>query len=393
MFEASKYWDIDIQTGEINFTAPMDIKKEYEDLFTSLFPGISLEPFTPQGQLIAHLVHNDLTIIKFLKDYTNYFFFGGEGIMLDTWAWNHFRITRRGEEKGSVSIKINGTPLTVVESNPDNTFKVTDGILKFELLHDVLLDDNGEATADFRSIDFNTHVAKKNTIIEILTPRVNVERVNNPQDSNPGVPIESDSLLYARCINYGSVFKNSSFRSIVSNLLQTPGVIKVNAHENFGIQAITYKGVSIPPHGIALVILGGSLSDIGNTILRTKTPGAAMAGDVEIELLYEKHKIKYKIFRPEEVPLKVEVTIIPNLRMPANYEELIQDKLINYINELDIGADITQPEITCSVTSLGFTIKDVKIGKKSDGAVSYNPINLQFKQMAVLDKQDITIKK
>lgn len=379
-------------TNQIKFIPSTDVKIQFENEFLKIVPDLNLEPSTPQGQIITLLTNMVLTVIDNYQTITNTLFFGGSGVTLDHFAYNNYRLTRRQEEKGSVSIKINGSPGTIIESTEQNRFKVSDGDLIYELNNNIIIGDDGEITADFICTKFTTKVSKANTVTQITTPRINVERVTNPLASSSGVPAEDDHSLYLRCITYGSVYNNSSFRSMVANMNQTEGVIKVNAYENIASTALQYKGIQIPPHGVAFVILGGTSKSIGETFLKTKPPGTAMAGDENAEVIHQGHKIKYKFYRPTEVPLKIEVEVQTTTNMAANYDSIIKDKLIEFVNTLGIGTVITLPEVTCSISSLGFLLKEVKFSKKS-ASLGYTPIELQFKEMATLDKEDITVKK
>lgn len=390
MFNSNRLWAFDNDKKLLEFANSTDIIDHYRDLWKQVFPGINLDPHTPQGQLIANDVNTDLLTISFLNDLANYFMYGGEGRLLDVWAWNNYRTKRRPQTNGTVTMTIEGKPFENVE--PD--FIVTNGDINFEPIEPFFIPQEGKVKVVFRTTEFTKAVAPAGSITRLVTPNLAINKWYNESASSPGIEAESDSVFYLRCLEYGSVFKNTSFRSILSNLAAVPGVIKINGYENPTTQAVNYRGVNVPAHGIALVIFGGSDADIGDTLTQTKPPGCAMAGDVEIPVNYEGHTIKYKILRPQAVELKCELSVSIELGAPSNYEDILKTHLINYINDIKLGAQITLPALACAVAHKvkGVTISDIKLGLKS-GTADHKPIDLEFKQMATLAPEDITIAK
>lgn len=389
MFDNSPIWEYNKDKTKLEFKTGHDILQSYNTLFSNIFENINLNPDTPQGQLISADAQRDMEIINSIEDICNYFFNGGNGLMLDMWAWNLFRATRKESVDGYVNIEINGVPNTTINAG----FIVSDGNLQYELRTNITIDSKGNANAIFYNKKNTLDISKANTITQIITPLLNVERVNNPSDSIPTIPKESDTAFYIRCINYGSLYPNGSFASIMANIYQIEGVNKVNGYENKTNEEITYKGVKFPPHSIGIVISGGDKQKIGKVISETKPVGTDIVGNVEVEVKDPFGRlIIYKYYTPTLVPLKFDINIKSDVTSPKNYKEQITQALNYFINNLPIGAYITQPEVSKAIENYitGFIVVDVKISKKSD-TPNYNAIELNFAELASVSPEDISV--
>lgn len=390
MFSDSALWKMKPDNSGVEFAFADEIIESYNELFARIFPNINLDPSTPQGQIISYLAEQDLNTIGAIQNILNYQFTGGSGNMLDIWAYNNYRAKRKHGVNGSVLMDLQG----VAGAKILKGFKVgtQDGQHSFTLNKDITLSDKGQAQAIFNADSASENIVLKNTITEILTPDINVERVNNPNSSTAGILRESDSAFYQRCQQYGSLFKNSSFASILSNVANINGATKLGGYENATSQTITEREFEIDPHSFVIVIQGGDDREIAETISRAKPPGAGMMGDTEITLTINQKDIIYKFQRPREAPFKVEVTCILDKNSPNNYAELIRGAVIEYFSLLPIGADITQPAISKAVglVSNGFEVSDLRFSRK-DTATGYAPIALALDELAIISETDIIV--
>ena len=389
MFKNSPVWVFDEKNNKLTFNTSQDIIETYNNLYETIFENINLSSDTPQGQLISSDAQRDMAIINSIEELANYHFMGGNGVMLDMWAWNTFRATRKEAINGYVYIDITGTPNSIINAG----FTISDGTLQYELNNDIVIANTGSINTIFYAKINTTDISKANTITQIVTPNLNVERINNASDSVSGIPKESDTTFYNRCIYFGSLYPNGSYKSIIANIAQLQGVSKVAGYENYKNSNVTYKGVNFEPHSIGLVILGGDKQDIAKTFMKVKPAGTDMMGDTDITLETDNGQlIVYKYFTPKNVYLKFDITIKNDITSPKNYKEQIINALNNYITTLSIGAYITQPEIAKAIESyvVGFIITDIKLSKK-DNTLSYSPIDLNFNEIASLNKEDITI--
>lgn len=381
-------WTFNNDKSGLQFSQTSDIESAYQDLFKRIFPDINLGPSTPAGQIITYLTEQDTATIQGIQDFVNYFFLGGSGQMLDLWAYNQYRITRKSAVKGNVLIDIIGVPQTIIPSG----FIVSNGELQFETYSQYVIGDSGSIQIQFQQVEVSEKIALQNTITQVVTKIDGVDSVNNPNSSTAGTLRESDTQFYKRALQYGSIYKNSSFSSILANIANVSGVEKISGYENPTKDEFLYKGITMTPHSICVVVLGGSDLDIATEFSYSKPPGCAMVGDVEVPVEVEGKEVKYKFYRPTTKALKFEVSCVIYTNSPSSYQTIIKEAIKEYINNLNIGVDITQPSISkvCEGVANGFVIDSVKIGLKS-GVVGWDTIVLNLNEMASVSDDDILV--
>ncbi len=381
-------WNFNQDIGKLEFKYKDEILNNYNELFKGIFPNINTDPSTPQGQIITSLVQTDLATISFLENLANAFFLGGNGYFLDLWSWNLYRVTRKDGIPSSVLIEMQGVPNTKITSD----FTITDGNYNYQISKEVTIPQSGNIEVLFYCTEINEFVAQANTINQIVTQIDGVERVNNNSIANSATLKETDGKLFDRCVRFGSTSQNASFKSILANIAQVNGVIKVTGAENISDKTANFNGVEIEGHSICVVVEGGSDNDIANAMFESRATGCGMVGDIEVNIEYNGTFYKFKFYRPEQVILKAEVTLKEISQPPSNFGDVIKENLSSYINDLQIGELITQPALSENLYKnlSGFYIKDVKFGLKT-GDVGYNPIQLKLNEMAIISKDDIKV--
>lgn len=388
MFDNSLLWKLKDDKSGLEFQFTESIESAYKELFNKIFPNINTDPSTPIGQIITHLTEQDTATITAIQDLINYFFLGGNANLLDIWAYNQYRATRKQGINGNALIDIQGEPHTKINKG----FTISDGESRYILDKDISIGENGKAQALFSAESPTEKISLANTITQIVTNIVGVEKVNNPNPSTAGIPKESDSAFYYRCQKYGSLFKNSSFSSILANIANLHGVEKIGGYENASKQEVTKNGFKINPFSFVIVVKGGDSHKIAETIAQCKPPGAGMMGDTKIKLIINTKEIIYKFQRPTEAPMKAEISVQTDINSPSIYAEQVKQAVINYINALEIGDYVTQPALSQQIAkeTSGFKIQDVKIGRKS-ASVGYNPIQLNLDELATISTADIQV--
>ena len=387
----SNLWSFNKETNQLEFAYKDNILSEYQTLFKNVFPDINTDPSTPQGQIITSLTQTDLATISYLENLANSFFLGGNGYFLDLWAWNLFRVTRKQGIPSSVLVSVQGVPGTEIPED----FLISDGKYNYKISKAVTISSTGTIDILFYCTEINEFVANTNTITQIVTIVNGVERVNNTNMAKPAILKESDGELFQRCVYFGSTARNASFRSILANVAEVSGVNRIAGAENVTNEPLEVGGVTLTPHSICLVVEGGENEDIANSIFNSRATGCDMVGNTEVTILLDSQKYTYKFYRPTAVPLKAEVNVSAiGAIISSNYESEVKSVLSNFINNLDINKNITQPllanNLIKNVTDLN--ILDVKFGLKS-GEVGYTNIQLKLNEIASININDITVTK
>lgn len=385
----SNLWSFNQETNQLEFAYKDDILSEYQALFKNVFPDINTDPSTPQGQIITSLTQTDLATISYLENLANAFFLGGNGYFLDLWAWNLFRVTRKQGIPSSALITIQGVAGTEIPED----FLISDNQYNYKISQSVIIPNTGTIDVLFYCTEINEFIANPNTITQIVTIVNGVERVNNANMATPAILKETDGELFQRCVYFGSTARNASFRSILANVAEVSGVNRIAGAENVTNGPLEVSGVTLTPHSICLVVDGGENENIANAMFNSRATGCDMVGDTEVTILLDNQKYTYKFYRPTAVSLKAEVKVsATGAIIPSNYESEVKNVLSNFINNLDINKNITQPllanNLIKNITDLN--ILDVKFGLKS-GDVGYTNIQLKLNEIASISVNDIKV--
>lgn len=381
-------WTYDKVTQSVNFKYADDILSEYQELFQSVFPNINLDASTPQGQLITSLTQGDLIIIDYLQSLANGFFFGGSGFFLDLWAWNSFRVTRKAGVKSQVYIDISG----VAGASINAGFQVGDGTHTYTIASESTINDNGSVNALFIADELNDFQATANSITEIVTPSLGVERVNNPAQAIAPTLRETDAELFQRCLKYGSIALSGTYESVMANVAQVNGVSKTNGAENYTGLAKTINGIELPAHSICVVAKGGTDAEIANAMAAVRPTGCDMVGDVVYNISQDGVLYTYSFYRPSAVNLAVSVQISASSIKDANYVDNVKSAVVSTIEAYGIGEMITQAGMAQAVRNKVklFDIIDLKFAKKGS-TLGYNPLQLNLNQEAYIALADISV--
>lgn len=375
-------------TQRMEFAYKEDILLEYQTLFTTLFPTLNLDASTPQGQIITGLVQEDLATIANYENEINSFFFGGTGIYLDMWAWNVFRVTRKQGTPSTVLMTITGVPLTTVPTD----FTITDGTQNYQPSASFEIPAIGTIDTTFEATDINEHIASANSINQFVTLVDGVETLDNAGQATEAVLQETDNALFSRCVTFGATATNSSFRSILANVAQVEGTSKVTGAENYTDDPVTFKGVELTPHSIAIVVTGGEDEDIASAIQNSRATGCDMLGNTTVEVIDSDVEYSYTFYRPTEVALKFSVEVEIDTDSPTNWEETVQDNIIAFVDSLNIASQATQPNAAKYLyrNISGFDINDVQLSKVGD-TLGYAPIVLNLNEVFTVSVSDIEV--
>lgn len=378
------------ETQRLEFNYTNEIKEQIESVYLKHFPNLNLNASTPQGQQITTLTQSFMSAIDYLESCGTSFFLGGEGIFLDYWVWNIFRLTRKQGTPSSALITIQGVVNTQIPAD----FKVSDGTYNYTINEATQIGENGSVEALFYCDELNTNLPLANSITQIVSVISGVERVNNDSNGTQGVLRETDLQLWRRALKFGSTALNGSFKSIMANVANVNGVLRVGGYENTSDDEVTFKNTNFDGHSFGIVVEGGETLDIVRAILQAKGAGAGMVGNTTYEIWSDKYPYVYKFFRPSYVALECEVTIESDHNPPEDFLETLRNCLIDYANSVDFGFMITQPNLINACYS-GFQnktfIKDLKFCKK-DGVLGYNAIELNFTEAPTFASLDIQVK-
>lgn len=381
-------WRWDKEQGKILFAYADNLRQNYEELFSTLFPDLNLDPSTPQGQIITSLVQTDMATISYLENLANAFFMGGYGKFLDMWAWNLYRVKRKSAINSNVAVKINGVPDTQIPAD----FLITDEKHFYRIEKATTIPASGEVNVNFYATELNDYVAPIGTITKMVSVVEGVERIENTSRAEPAVYEETDEELFNRCVTFGSTANSAIFGSILANVAQVEGVKRIGGAENFWSVSKIINGVEMPSHSICVVVDGGGDVAIAKAMFNSRATGCNMVGDINVPMIDGRFEYNYTFMRPRFVRIEVEVSITSINNPPHDFAELITQNVMNYINSAPIGDYLTQPNLTNHLyEKLGrYYVLDVKLARKGE-ALSYEAVNMLLDEAPICEYNDITV--
>lgn len=390
-------WQLAENRQSLVYKPTADILEKYREVFKAVFPKISTDPTTPQGQMITALTEQDTNDLALIADMANSFFLGGNGSWLDEWAFMMFRLKRKEGTPSSVLLNVEGIPKSTITDG----FLVSDGTLEYIFNGTYTIPDSGSGQITAICTEITDKESKAGDVTSIITPLQGIYRVSNPNNSTPAILTETDSEFFKRCLRYGGSFRNTSLASIASEVLAVKGVLKVNAWDNATKSPAQFKGTQFDPNSFAIVALGGTNEDIAKAIQATKPPCTAIMGDVEVSLPNENprysdredYNVTYKFFRPTSIPLKFQVVVKLNSRSPHNYTDLVKEALVWYVNQVAIGGNVNLSEASCAILGYSkgsFVITSIQMAKKEE-TLGLDAIDLAFVELATLSNDDISV--
>ena len=180
--------------------------------------------------------------------------------------------------------------------------------------------------------------AGANTLTTILTPTAGWQSVTNQTPAVLGAPVETDAGLRRRQTESTMIPSQTVMDGIVGAVLALPGVVSAEALEN--PTAVTDPN-GFPPHSFSIVVQGGSVQSIVNTIGLKKTPGTQTYGNISgvfIDQYNKANTIFYTV--PSSVSILVNITVkaLPGYTSAIGQE--IQAAVVGYINSLGIGQSV-----------------------------------------------------
>ena len=135
----------------------------------------------------------------------------------------------------------------------------------------------GTTTVTLFTVNFGAVEADSNTIVNPVTVVIGVLSVTNPLAATVGIDEETDQELRIRRNRSLETPQSSSTGRMFTALASVPNVTDVAVYEN---DTPTTDSDGIPAHSLFVVVEGGSVSAIAETMTKNKTGGKGMTGAI-----------------------------------------------------------------------------------------------------------------
>ena len=135
----------------------------------------------------------------------------------------------------------------------------------------------GTTTVTVFAVNFGAIAADPDTIVNPVTVVIGVQSVTNPASATVGIDEETDQELRVRRNRSLETPQSSSIGRMFTALASLPNVTAVAVYEN---DTPTTDSDGIPGHSLFVVVEGGAVSAIVETMTKNKTGGKGMVGTV-----------------------------------------------------------------------------------------------------------------
>lgn len=258
----------------------------------------------------------------------------------------------------------------------------------------VTIPGTGSITVTATCVKLGAIKAAAGTITKIATPTYGWQTVTNPSAAVPGSPVETDAALRVRQSRSVAVPSQSIFEGIVGSVANLAGVTRLRGYEN---DSDTPDANGVPGHHIALIVEGGDVAAIANTIAIKKTPGTGTAGDVVrsvADAFGGSHIIRFS--RPTVANIKINMTIQALTGYSSAILPRIRQAIAGYLNGLSIGKSVLYSKLFVPANlgndSVGMTYAITAMTVARDaGAYGTSNVVLAFDEAAACDVADIAI--
>ena len=305
---------------------------------------------------------------------------------------------RKQATRSEVMATLGGTPGTTI---PANSLATTEDYSKiFVLSQSVVLDENGTATAKFYSQEYGDVQLAAGELNTIKTGVLGWETITNSNPATVGRERETDSELKERRID--TLFSGRSFiGDIKSWLLKIDGVKSVDIYNNYKLNPVTTKGVTIEPKSVFICVYGGSDQEIGEALHMANSPGCGFTGNTTVTVMdpWCDHEYEVSFHRPTEIEIDVKVYVKVDTgsgdvtgaikQAILNY----QDGLVENIDGLQIGVGVSPFEIASAINIEvpGVFVQQVQIAKHGL-TLSTNSIDITMTEIARISSENIIIR-
>jgi uncharacterized phage protein gp47/JayE len=370
-------------------TAPTydEILEYFKDRARTIFGSdINLDADTQDGQLLAIFAAaiNDLNA-QAIAVFNSYNPHTASGVALDG-AVKTNGLTRLDASKSLVDLKLVGTAGTVIT----NGVAIDTSDNRWLLPAQVSIPLSGEVVVTAEAQKVGAVSAGAGSITKIGTPTLGWHSVTNPVSAQVGEDVETDAALRVRQALSTMQPTVGLWEGLIGSLAQLDDVHSVAGRHN---DTGTTSSDGIPAHSIAIVVAGGNVNDIAETIFKKKSQGVATFGSTSVQYtdsFGNANAIKFS--RPSDVKVSVELSVKPTASWLSTVEGEIKERVASYINGLEIGEVVSPARVaTIAVRRKDCSFDDAFTLEKLLLNSAASSVKIAWNQKAVCSASDVKV--
>jgi len=272
-------------------------------------------------------------------------------------------ITRRPATRSQVDVSIvTDRPLTLPED-----YAVEDDLGQAWTTLNAIDIIAGETTVTLFAEDFGAVEANPTTVVNPVTVVIGVLSVTNPLAAVVGIDEETDQELRIRRNRSLETPQSSSTGRMFTALANLPNVTDVAVYEN---DTDDTDADGIPAHSLWVVVEGGAVADIVETMVKNKTGGKGMVGAVT-------GTFNESVLRPDGSTF----TIVHSMTFdrPVDVPVLVRLDATFVDENLPIDDESIRQEIATKKFNIGINLKtNALYGLAFNSGENFFPTNLEI---------------
>lgn len=257
-------------------------------------------------------------------------------------------IERDEGEKSTVTATVSGTVGTTIPTGSLASVENTDAI--FETLDTVIIPGGGSIDVAMASQEEGAIEAVAGTLTQIETPIFGWTSITNVLDAALGKIEETDPQLRARRSVSTAAGGSNITDALAAQLKNLNGVTDAFVINN---RTDSVDANGLDPHTFAAILIGGSDSDIANTIWLNTPQGINSFGDLTTQIIDGQgfpQDINY--FRAGDVEIYFEIDLTTDSDYPTDGDDRVKAAIVEYGQTGLINGNLIDD------TFIGFRIND-----------------------------------
>ncbi len=285
-------------------------------------------------------------------------------------------IIQKTATNSTVDVLLDGAAGTTITNG---SVKDNNGVI-WALPTTTTIDVDGTVTVTATCATTGAIAALPGTVTQINTPTRGWTSVTNPGAAAIGSAAETDAELRARQAISTALASTTPLDAIDGAIA---GLSGVSRHVLFENDTGTVDVNGLPAHSISVVVEGGDVANIAQTIYSKKGQGVSTYGTTTItiaDVYNNPHAVQFS--RPVDIPIYIAITMTAFIGYTTVIGNQIKAAIADYINGLSIGADVLLSRVY-SPANLGvmsggnsqyYDILDLQIGKAANAVAATNII-------------------
>lgn len=371
------------------------VQEEFKKVFGN---DINLEPSSPQGQLITTLAAmistKNTEVLKLANQFNP---LTAQGVFQEALGRIYF-LERKIARPTIVYCQCTGLAGTVIPAGA--LVESSEGI-RFYAGGEHTIDETQNITVEFICEKPGVIQVQPNTITKIITVVPGWDTVNNTNAGIVGRTEETQAEFERR--RYASVAKNAhgTAAALYGALAGINNVIDVVVLENRTNETIEEAGVSIEGHSVYISVVGGTDTDIAETVYNKLGCGCGTTGNVSVSYTAAEYfgtVYNYKINRPEELDIYIKIKIKETDKTPATVDEDIKNAVMQNFEGLDstsssrvrMAENLYASRFYCTILSQGVQ-ELLEVSVSTDNETFESVLFIPADRFPVLKKENITV--